>query len=764
MSTKAQAEMGYLRIARKISGSCATFDQAKSIVAGTERPWLLILDNADDPDIDYQEYIPANIRGCVLLNSRNPECGAHATACHETLRELLPDEARSLLLKATRTCESQWRSLESKADEICALLGRHPLALLQAGAYISHRYCTLAQYPDVFKQHHERLLTYQPRQAQSRYTSVYATFDAAFAVLDRDASEESRDAQELLSTISMLSPSPIHMSLWTSAWYAASCITKTTPSSYDTCDLSEWHVHNYISCGSAFDRSSEYYSPRESSDDSRFLKVIDNITTNYLRPLLSAIIPLVKAETKPPYSALESKRLGDEPLAYVAGRPMSSDQSFDNFRLLCAIRYLRALGLVMDHSCDETAISVHPLVLTWVRSRQTSQIRTQSWMRACCFLALISTSVDHEDLETWHLLQHHVMSFLGHESSDVMRELPPKEVARAMYQLAMLLVTWNSYEALLSLVQTILDRLRIVPSITFLSKIPWLDLQAFVLSKLGKQEASISIQREVVQMLEAVYGPQSEELLLPLCNLGAALHGLDEVRRIQDRTAAMLVRMDMISDLKGDWIDFQKARAHLWSGATRTAITLLHHLSEEVSSTHGRDSIQYLWCRAELSRAHAAEGNLEVAIAITRAVATTVRQKLPETHRARRYAEYQEVSLLWKLGDRKQAFEAMERLTRLSHRVNRSKKYEIQLETMREALEMGSLGQHAKSIFSIDATTVAGPDHMSRGRWNAALNNTARLASETEESQSTTSQGPFDTMIVEGLEDYERFRVMEEPS
>ena len=80
------------------------------------------------------------------------------------------------MIKATGDSTS---SDETSADEVARLLGYHPLALLQAGAYVARGHCSLAQYPKVLEEHQQRLLRYLPVQAESRYGDVYATFEAS---------------------------------------------------------------------------------------------------------------------------------------------------------------------------------------------------------------------------------------------------------------------------------------------------------------------------------------------------------------------------------------------------------------------------------------------------------------------------------------------------------------------------------------------------------------------------------------------------------
>ena len=77
-------------------------------LACNEQRWLLIIDNADDREIDYSEYMPSGRRGDILLTTRITECVIHQTVGSETLGGLEPELARELLLRATHISESQW--------------------------------------------------------------------------------------------------------------------------------------------------------------------------------------------------------------------------------------------------------------------------------------------------------------------------------------------------------------------------------------------------------------------------------------------------------------------------------------------------------------------------------------------------------------------------------------------------------------------------------------------------------------------------------
>jgi len=68
------AERDFLVAAKLLGHSVESIPEALQVLATTHRSWLLILDNADDPDFDYQVYFPPGNHGAVLMTSRVTEC------------------------------------------------------------------------------------------------------------------------------------------------------------------------------------------------------------------------------------------------------------------------------------------------------------------------------------------------------------------------------------------------------------------------------------------------------------------------------------------------------------------------------------------------------------------------------------------------------------------------------------------------------------------------------------------------------------------
>src|SRR5947207_11096341 len=62
-------------------------DSVKRILANTLQAWLLVFDNADDPNLSLSSYLPPGNRGHIIITSRNPQC-VHYNRSEEHTSEL----------------------------------------------------------------------------------------------------------------------------------------------------------------------------------------------------------------------------------------------------------------------------------------------------------------------------------------------------------------------------------------------------------------------------------------------------------------------------------------------------------------------------------------------------------------------------------------------------------------------------------------------------------------------------------------------------
>lgn len=212
------AESDFIAVAKILGTSAECIGDSLRVIANTKESWLLILDNADNPDFDYHAYLPSGTQGAVILTSRVSDCSRYSTVGFAELTSLDTRDSTQLLLKAAEIPKESWRDYNQQAKEVVELLGSHTLALIQAGAYIARGHCRLDQYPKDFLRQRKRLLEYRPRQAQSRYRHVYATFEASAHVLEHSASETGKDALQLLVILSMIHFSVLPLQIFEDAW------------------------------------------------------------------------------------------------------------------------------------------------------------------------------------------------------------------------------------------------------------------------------------------------------------------------------------------------------------------------------------------------------------------------------------------------------------------------------------------------------------------------------------------------------------------
>jgi hypothetical protein len=144
----------------------------------TEKPWLLIVDNADDPSIDLQEYLPSGNRGHILITTRyNPHralgnVGQGSFIFHELLHE----EAEHLLLSAAGQSQPYDTIVIKTATRISHALGYLALAIAVAGASIRSNYCSFNEYLryyDIQRQKDRKRTRAQMEEANHTRSSKY---------------------------------------------------------------------------------------------------------------------------------------------------------------------------------------------------------------------------------------------------------------------------------------------------------------------------------------------------------------------------------------------------------------------------------------------------------------------------------------------------------------------------------------------------------------------------------------------------------------
>ncbi|KAH8596264.1 hypothetical protein B0O99DRAFT_685796 [Bisporella sp. PMI_857] len=212
-SSEDRIKESFAKIA-KLDNREGDIDSAKDWLSCLNLPWLLLIDNADDSELEIQRYIPSGKRGLVLITTRDPTLRKLGTfgAKHYHFERMELEEAHELLMEESGQ-ERPWvASVQENARQIAEALGCLPLALVYAGKAILKGACTLAEYISYYKEIKRNI--WQARRRQGKNTDyntsdmdVYSSYDILFqkmedVVNDAKIGEAVRDAIDLLRIFS----------------------------------------------------------------------------------------------------------------------------------------------------------------------------------------------------------------------------------------------------------------------------------------------------------------------------------------------------------------------------------------------------------------------------------------------------------------------------------------------------------------------------------------------------------------------------------
>jgi tetratricopeptide (TPR) repeat protein len=200
----------------KIGGMEATQSAGKHWLSNLDEPWLLIINNADDPSLNLSDLFPEGDRGHILVSTRNPDFRVHATVGSTEFKGLKEKEALTLLLRAAGVplpCDS---ATESSGNQITSALGYLALALVQAGALILQRICEIKNYLEFYDQHRNELSLHPPLREKDQFT-VYATWELSLNSLQLRHTEASMDAAQILSIVAFFHFEHIRVDIFTRA-------------------------------------------------------------------------------------------------------------------------------------------------------------------------------------------------------------------------------------------------------------------------------------------------------------------------------------------------------------------------------------------------------------------------------------------------------------------------------------------------------------------------------------------------------------------
>ncbi|KAL8942226.1 MAG: hypothetical protein Q9211_001493 [Gyalolechia sp. 1 TL-2023] len=346
---------------------------AKDWLANLDRPWLLIIDNADDLSTPLEEHFPEGDRGIILVTTRNPVNRVHGTVGQGFYRfeKLGETEANDLLLRAA--CEpAPWSTtVKDYATKITNHLGFLALAVLQAGKAIAKRICTLANYLEVYDRSWRRIRRLRRKSDQGGKEgtinmNVYSSYEIIFRGLEATESLATQDAVQLIKMFSFFSWEDLRIDVLT-----MSVEHPRRQARYDEDEAAKTTINSWMA---------------------KFKEWIIWVVTAVQKDVTGSVLPAVLRDDK-----------GD----------------FDEDRLMDALDQLNQLSLIYYQEATES-YSMHPLIHTWVRERpQMSTSEQALWCQAattalerCILLPPLDAITSSESLRR-HLLPHisHVLKY-----------------------------------------------------------------------------------------------------------------------------------------------------------------------------------------------------------------------------------------------------------------------------------------------------------------------------------------------------------------
>ena len=192
----------------KVGGVADNIRAAKFWLSNLRRQWLLIIDNADNPDVKLEDYFPEGDRGHILVTTRIPSHKEYGTVGPQSFRfqGLVDDEANVLLLKTVSLPVPGDTVTQGLVSRITEALGYLPLALLHAGKAIVKRLCTLEKYLQYHQIQKNKIRNSRDlrgfQKGNNIYMNVYSAFEINFRGLQGKGTVESEDAVQLLQMFS----------------------------------------------------------------------------------------------------------------------------------------------------------------------------------------------------------------------------------------------------------------------------------------------------------------------------------------------------------------------------------------------------------------------------------------------------------------------------------------------------------------------------------------------------------------------------------
>ncbi|THV80931.1 purine and uridine phosphorylase [Aureobasidium pullulans] len=452
--TQDTAKQGYAKIASMCNISDTSVEGVKLWLANKRSPWLLILDNCDSENEVYPSFFPSGQSGSIIVTTRLRACQTFGP--FHDMDKLGPEASNSLLLQACGDKYHDKEGHERAATTVIGLVDELAIALVHAGAYIRRGFCTLQEYPQRFQTQKKHTLQFIPDQTQSRYESVYTTFEISVKALSASDVKADRMALTLLRILAFLDHESVEEDIFKRA--------------LEYCQDLKQHLNTRTH---VFEELQEAVTAVPYDVQPSQLVSKDHGPANGSRakdPVLRKIKSFFQKKPRSSAAGVASRRpfiaTGEEeletgqkpgPIPENETRSISTNETSEHdaddgeidhlslwhceeFRSTCLfdsdtlsdieISRVRLADLSLIRLNDK-AISLHPLVHEWASIRLSTEERKQAWSQTVCVLAL--STEGRRDWQTFTMsLQAHINACFKDWNNDGHDDELPLNLARGL--------------------------------------------------------------------------------------------------------------------------------------------------------------------------------------------------------------------------------------------------------------------------------------------------------------------------------------------
>ncbi|KAG8724686.1 hypothetical protein FRC09_015597 [Ceratobasidium sp. 395] len=172
------ADLKRIALAKHV-GDCTS--DALVWLARLQERWLIVYNNADDISINLRGYFPSCSHGSILITTRNRGMTNLArgvdAGCY--VSNMSEGDATELFAKAAGMAED----IGAAGAALVEMLGRFPLAIVQAGSYIQTNMCTVQEYLHMYQTSRGQILedyASEVQKADDYELTVYATWQVSY--------------------------------------------------------------------------------------------------------------------------------------------------------------------------------------------------------------------------------------------------------------------------------------------------------------------------------------------------------------------------------------------------------------------------------------------------------------------------------------------------------------------------------------------------------------------------------------------------------